>query len=148
MEKIIKGVDYIGITVCFYCHDNNGNMLLQKRSSACRDEQGTWDCGGGSMEFGETFEDAVRRELKEEYGATPKSIRFCGVNNVLRKNRSKNTHWIAIIFDVVVDPKQIVNNNPERIESLGWFTAEALPQPLHSMYLRHWLVVREKRNSR
>jgi ADP-ribose pyrophosphatase YjhB (NUDIX family) len=62
-----KGIDYIGVTVCFYCHDGKGNLLLQKRSHKCRDEQGMWDCGGGSMRFGETFEEAARREIKEEY---------------------------------------------------------------------------------
>ena len=51
-----RGIDYIGVTVVFYCHDGAGRLLLHKRSVACRDEQGRWDVGGGSMEFGETFE--------------------------------------------------------------------------------------------
>jgi ADP-ribose pyrophosphatase YjhB (NUDIX family) len=44
----------------------------------CRDEQGMWDGGGGGLKFGEKIEDAVVREIKEEYCATPKKIEFLG----------------------------------------------------------------------
>ncbi len=62
-----KGVDFIGITCVFYCHDGKGKLLLHKRSKNCRDEVGRWHVGGGSMEFGEDFEETVKREIKEEY---------------------------------------------------------------------------------
>ena len=42
------------------------------------------------------------------------------------------THWIAIPFFVKVDPEEVKNNEPHKIEELGWFTLDALPQPLHS----------------
>ncbi len=50
-----KGIDYIGVTCVFYCHDGKGKLLLHKRSENCRDEKGRWDCGGGAMELGETL---------------------------------------------------------------------------------------------
>lgn len=62
-----QGFDYVGVTVVFYCHDGKRNLLLYKRSQNCRDEKGRWDCGGGAVKFGESFEQAVRREVKEEY---------------------------------------------------------------------------------
>lgn len=132
-----KGVDYIGVTVCFYCHDGHGNLLLQKRSKECKDEQGRWDCGGGSVELGETFEQAVRRELKEEYAIVPEELKFIGVNNVLRKNGKEKTHWVALIFAVQVDRKKVKRNDWRLIDEIGWFKRFNLPKPLHSMYLSH-----------
>lgn len=147
-----KGVDYIGVTICFYCHDGKGNLLLQKRSEHCKDEQGRWDCGGGSIEFGEHHEDAVRRELKEEYGVIPKKITFCGINSVFRKQNGVDTHWLAIIYSVLVNPKEVKNADPYHIDKLGWFTPiksgfkeNNLPKPLHSMYLAHLEFVKKKR---
>lgn len=61
------GIDYIGITTPFYCNDGKGNFLLHKRSNNCRDEHGTWDMGGGKVELGEILEEAVLREVLEEY---------------------------------------------------------------------------------
>ena len=56
-----KGVDYIGITVSFVCHDGTGNYLMNKRSVNCRDEHGTWDFGGGGLEIGEKIEDCLKK---------------------------------------------------------------------------------------
>lgn len=132
---MIKGIDYIGVTVCFYCHDGKGKLLLQKRSQNCRDEQGRWDCGGGSMRFGETFEEAVRREIQEEYCCTPIKLDFCGVSNVIRNAGNVKSHWISIIFTAILNPIEVKIGDPDKMEEIGWFSFHSLPAPLHSMYL-------------
>ncbi|WP_420595066.1 NUDIX hydrolase [Deinococcus sp.] len=43
--------------------DERGRVLLQRRS-----DDGLWGMPGGSLELGETFEEAARRELSEETG--------------------------------------------------------------------------------
>ena len=53
------GIDYIGVSTPFYCHDGQGNFLFHKRSQKCRDEQGRWDTGSGKLEFGLTVEENV-----------------------------------------------------------------------------------------
>lgn len=132
-----KGIDYIGVTVCFYCHDGKGNLLLQKRSKNCRDEQGRWDCGGGSMKFGETFEETVLREIREEYCSTPKQMDFAGVSNVVRSDGQTKSHWVALIFTVLLDPIEVKLGDADKMEKIGWFHIDSLPAPLHSMYLTH-----------
>ena len=42
------------------------------------------------------------------------------------------THWVAIPFFVKVDPRVVKNNEPHKIEEIGWFTIDNLPEPLHS----------------
>jgi 8-oxo-dGTP diphosphatase len=127
-----KGVDFIGVTCVFFCHDGKGNLLMHKRSQKCRDEQGKWDTGCGSMEFGETFEQTVKREIKEEYCVTPKNLRQVGVFNVLRKNDKTQTHWIKVLFVAQVDPKKVKIGEPDKMENLQWFKSNRLPKPLHS----------------
>ena len=138
-----RGVDFIGVTCVFYCHDGNSNLLIHRRSDKCRDEVGRWDVGGGSMEFGETFEEAVKREIKEEYCCDVKDLKFIKINNVLRKNGKVDTHWVALIFAAEVNPKQVKIGEPEKMEEIGWFPADNLPVPLHSMFLEHLAMVRE-----
>lgn len=138
-----QGIDFIGITCVFYCHDGKGNLLLHKRSQKCRDEKGKWDCGGGAMKFGETFEQTVRREVVEEYKCQIKNLNFVGVNNVIRKNEGRKTHWIAVLFAVQLDPKKVKIGVPEKMDEIGWFKPNKLPKPLHSMYLTHLEYVKK-----
>lgn len=127
-----RGVDYIGVTVTFVIHDGKGNFLLQKRSQNTRDEKGKWDVGGGALEFGEEWSDAVWREVEEEIGVKPLKVEFLKAFNALRENNGVNTHWIALVHAVQVDPSKVRINEPEKIDEIAWFTLELLPSPLHS----------------
>jgi 8-oxo-dGTP diphosphatase len=142
-----KGTDFIGVTCVFYCHDGKGNLLLHKRSKNCRDEQDAWDCGGGSMEFGETFTETVKREIKEEYGTTPKNLHLCGIENVLRMNKGVQTHWIAVIFSAELNPKKVILGEPEKMDEVDWFPVNKLPKHLHSKLKTHLKVVQKSAHS-
>lgn len=129
-----RGVDFIGVTVNFLIHDGKGNLLMQKRSQNCRDEQGRWDIGGGALEFGEKLEDAVIREVNEELCTKPLEIKFLRSYEALRDNNGTPTHWMAFVHAVLVDPETVKIGEPHKIDEIGWFTSKNLPSPLHSMF--------------
>ena len=128
-----RGIDFVGVTCSFVCHDGKGKFLLHKRSKNCRDEQGRWDNGGGAHEFGHSIEETIEREIKEEYGADAFNLQFIKVYDAHRKLEDGTpTHWVAIVFAAQVDPKKVKNNEPYKIDEIGWFTLDNLPTPLHS----------------
>lgn len=140
-----RGVDCIGVTVSFVCHDGNGKILLHKRSKNCRDEWGTWDAGGGALEFGEaSLEDAVRREIKEEYLADVQQLQFIAVRNLLRTHEGQPTHWVQIMYFVQVDPAKAKIGEPDKMDDIGWFDPTDLPSPLHSALTGALQIIREK----
>ncbi len=129
-----KGIDFTGITVCNLCHDGKGNYLLNKRGVGCRDEHGTWDAGGGGLEFGDTIEDTLRREIGEEYGTDVISYEFLGYRDVHRIHNGQKTHWIALDFKVLVDRSKAKNGEPHKFDEIGWFKLHEFPTPLHSQF--------------
>lgn len=139
-----RGVDHIGVTVNFFIHDGKGKLLLQKRSKNCRDEQGRWDIGGGAVEFGEELEDAVKREIMEELTVEPKKIEFVQVYDAHRDNDGVQTHWVAINFAALVDPKKVKIGEPHKIDEIGWFDSSNLPQPLHSQFFKGFQAALDK----
>ena len=141
-----KGEDYTGVTIVYACHDGKGNFLLNKRGSACRDEQGTWDPGGGGLEFGDTVENTLRKEIAEEYCTDVLSYEFLGFRDVHREHNGIKTHWIALDFKVLVDPSKVKNGEPHKFDEVAWFTLDALPTPLHSQYPKLLELYRNRLN--
>lgn len=95
------------------------------------------------MEFGETFEGAVRREIREEYGIAVKKLEQVGAFNVLRKNDKQDTHWVKVLFVALVNPKGVKIGEPEKMDEIGWFPVAKLPKPLHSNTRRDMAVLKK-----
>jgi 8-oxo-dGTP diphosphatase len=129
---MIKGIDYTGMGITFFCHDGSGKYVLHKRTNKCRDEHGCWDFGGGGVKHGETLEQALFREVVEEYTTPPIKYAHIGFRELHRMHEDKKTHWIMFDFKVLVDPKSVAIGEPEKSSGLGWFTLDSLPSPLHS----------------
>ena len=125
------GIDYVGVSTPFYCHDGKGNFLFHKRSVNCRDEHGAWDTGSGKLEFGLTPEENVLKEVMEEYGCQGEISERLPVHPLMREWNSQKTHWVLMPFFIKVDPNIAKLNEPESMEEIGWFKLDNLPQPLH-----------------
>lgn len=127
-----KGIDYPGITVSYLCTDGDGNYLMNKRSVNCRDEHGTWDFGGGGVDFGDSIEKTLNKEIEEEYGTPPLSYKFLGYFDLFRTQDNIPTHWLSLVFVVRIDKEKVINGEPHKFDELKWVTLDTIPEPLHS----------------
>lgn len=127
-----KGIDYTGITIVYFCHDGKGNFVMAQRSSQARDEQGRWDVGAGGLEFDDTIENTLKKEIKEEYCTDVLDFEFLGYRDVHREHEGKKTHWVTFDFKVLVEPSLVRIGEPHKFDNIGWFTLENLPNPIHS----------------
>lgn len=141
-----KGVDHIGVAVAFFCHDNKGNVLMSKRGVNARDENGKWDIGAGSVEIGQTVEETLEKEIKEEYCTDIVKADFLGYRTVLREQNSKKTHWIMFDFKVQVKPEIVKNGEPHKFDKLKWFAFDAIPKPdkIHSQ-IPHFIKLHKEK---
>ncbi len=128
----IKGIDYTGVAIVYFCHDDNGNFIMAKRSSNSRDEHGNWEIGGGGLDFGMTVEETLKKEIKEEYCTVVLDYEFLGYRDAHRQHNGKLTHWIALDFKVLIDPKMVKNGEPHKFDEVRFFMLNNLPTPLHS----------------
>lgn len=132
LDNKSKGVDFIGIAVVYFCHDGQGHILMHKRSAQARDEHGNWDIGAGSLEFEDSVEETLKKEIREEYGCDVLRFDFLGFRDVRREHQGRPNHWLTLDFKVLVNAAQAKNGEPHKFEEIGWFTLQTLPSPLHS----------------
>ena len=82
------------------CHD--GQLLLARIADGYP-SAGAWTLPGGGLEFGESPEDAMHRELGEETGLTGTIEDLIGINSIVldpTAKRPEPLHGIRIVFRV------------------------------------------------
>lgn len=110
------------VVACFWCHDNKGNLLLQRRNGNHRDHTNVWDPGAGLVHYGESIEQAMRREVQEEYSVVPLVSKLLGFREF-----TNAAHNITFDYLVVVRPEDVCIGEPHKIDEIKWFPFHALP---------------------
>ncbi len=87
------GTDYIGVGVGAIIVNDEGKFLLGLRGSAARNECNTWEIPGGKVEFGETLEAALKREVLEEIGIHIEVVSLFHVCDHLLPEEGQ--HWVS-----------------------------------------------------
>jgi 8-oxo-dGTP diphosphatase len=116
------GIDYIGVGVGACIFNDQGRMLLSLRGEKARNESGKWEIPGGAVEFGETFEDAIIREVKEEIDVTIVVKQLLQVvSHILPEEKQ---HWVSptYICQIIQGTPRIVE--PEKSTELRWCSIE------------------------
>lgn len=76
--------------------NDDNELFLSKRSLNSKNEKGCWEVPGGGVEFGEKLADAVRREMREEYGIEIEIIeQFPAADHIILE---EHQHWVATTF--------------------------------------------------
>ena len=120
------GIDYVGITTIFFCHDGKGNFLFHKRSDKCRDEHGRWDTGSGKLEHGLTLRENVLKEIEEEYGCVGVIDEELPPLDIFREHNGEKTHWLAVPFlYALILPRQNATNQKRWMSSAGFVWAHS-----------------------
>lgn len=95
----------------------DGKILLVKHTY-----QEQWYLPGGGLKKGETFEEAIKREIKEEIGGQVSNLKLLGVYNNFYEN--KNDH--VVIF--VSNNFTITGKTDREIEEYRYFDLNNLPE--------------------
>ncbi len=92
-----KGIDFIGVGVGALIFNHKGKVFIAQRGPKARNEVGKWEFPGGSVEFGETCEKAIVREIKEEFDIDIEVVELLTVvNHILPKKEAQ--HWVSPSF--------------------------------------------------
>lgn len=130
-----RGVDYIGVGVGAAIFNEERRLFIALRGKKARNERGKWEIPGGSVEFGETFEQAIKREIKEEHRVDIDIIELLGIcDHIILE---ENEHWVSPTYVCRIREGTPAITEPDKCDDIGWFTLEEathLPLSIKTQY--------------
>lgn len=89
--------------------------------------EGSWTMPGGKLEYGESFEEGAKREVREETGLELNEVKVICINN----DKNEYAHFVTVgLFSEKFsgEPKVM---EPDEIVEWQWFDLNNLPSPLY-----------------
>lgn len=107
--------------------NEEGLLLLQRRT-----DNGNWCLPGGSMEWGETAEESIVREVKEETGYDVAVTRLTGIYSdpeltTIHYPNGDVAAYVSLTFEC-----RALGGAPmlsDETSEVGWFSPRELPHP-------------------
>ncbi|MBP5222247.1 MAG: NUDIX domain-containing protein [Lachnospiraceae bacterium] len=132
IKEMRKYVGHAPVMTCacgVIIENSEGEILLQKRR-----DNGRWAIIGGSMEMGESFEETVKRETKEEAGLSLGKLEvfqlYSGKDRIIEYPNGDICFGPGIVFLTREYEGEIVND-PEEVMEHRFFRRDELPQELN-----------------
>lgn len=118
-NKPVVGVDYIGVSAGAVIVNAEGKYFMAKRSPGARDDHGTWEFPGGSVNLHESRETAAKRNIHDKYGLSIRINGTLGVYDVVDKDAGD--HWLSTTFRCTHISGEPEIKQPEKCSEIGWF---------------------------
>jgi 8-oxo-dGTP diphosphatase len=127
-NKLNPGHDHIGVGGGVLILNKKNETFLIKRGKNSKNEIGYWNKPGGTVEYGETLVQAMKREAKEEIGV---EIEIFGYlqhsDHILKKEKQ---HWVGFNLLGKVKSGTPKNMEPRKFDDAKWFNLHKLPKKL------------------
>lgn len=131
-KRVVPGVPAI-------IRNSKGEILLGKRDAGMANYPNFWGLPGGLMEYGETIEQAIKRELKEELGVDSKVIKYAKpIMNLPTKEFQHHYLDVPVYCKIFGEPKP-----KDETSEVRWFK----PKEIKNMKLayNHIKILEEER---
>lgn len=121
------GRDFIGLSVFGLVLNGEEEVLLglnKYTEKKGKDYDGVWSMPGGTVEFGETAEETLVREVKEETNIDIEEIELFSYNDYIKPDEGK--HWLALNFTAQAKNTKIINHEPDKFEKIEFVNPKKL----------------------
>lgn len=112
----------VGVGAVILDEANKVLLVLRKKAP----EAGCWSLPGGKVDYMETIENAIMREIKEELGVEIEITQLvCVTNHIIQ---SEDVHYVAPTFTARITNGEVQNREPHALEDVQWFSINEIPE--------------------
>jgi 8-oxo-dGTP diphosphatase len=122
------GVDFIGVGVGALIVREDGALFLAQRGPLAKNERELWEFPGGTVEFGERLADALKREMREEFGIEIEVGELLDVvDHILAEEKQ---HWVSPTFLCRITSGTPQIREAGKCSAIDWFAPPDMPSGL------------------
>jgi len=119
LKRLYPNQPIVGVGVVIIC---NGKILLEKRKS--EPGKGKWSIPGGLVELGESIEQTVIREVKEETSLEVENPELIDVVNYITVDENGRIKYHFVMVDYFVKLKSGLLKAADDAKELRWVTLD------------------------
>lgn len=116
---------------------HGGNVLLARISQRVPGGAGKWTLPGGGMDWGETAQETLVREMWEETGLEPSIGSILTVRSFPYDDADHEYHVIQAVYRVEVSGEPRVTEVDGSVDAAAWHPVESLDSMPHTSLLAH-----------
>ncbi|MGH7754276.1 MAG: NUDIX hydrolase [Gemmatimonadales bacterium] len=125
----------------------DGTVLLVER--AREPLVGQWSLPGGAVELGETLEEAVVRELREETGLTVRVLELVEAFERITRDESARPRYHYVLLDYLCEPVSGSARAGSDVRAVAWvrpeeFAAYGLSEKARAVYRKAFELFRRR----
>lgn len=103
--------------------DEQGRILLQKRSMEVDTFPGCWDhSAAGHVDVGEDYEEAAKRELQEELGISNATLHKVAVYRTNNTFKGRKLNRFNALYKATIDSATALDLQESEVSDAKWFT--------------------------
>jgi 8-oxo-dGTP diphosphatase len=106
---------YAGIATVIWSPANRQYLLLH-RSAQSSVRPSVWECVTGRVDQGESFDDALHREVHEELGVTVQVEHILGTAHYYRGAHSPENELVGVVYFCTLDHTASIHLSEEHVE--------------------------------
>lgn len=133
----MQKTNYILPAIAVIIFNEKGDILLQKRR-----DTGQWCIICGHVEYGETVENTVLREIREETGCEADIVRLIGIYSSPESQTyfysDRNVQYITSYFEAKLISEINLDFTNEETKKLKFFSPDELPEDMAQLN-ENWL---------
>lgn len=117
------GKDHVGIGVGVVITNDKGEIVLTERANTANNRIGEWELPGGTVEFGDTLEETIVREVCEETGLIVKPLYCVSVH----QDFVEGQHWVSFGYVAKLIEGELQNREPHKFSQVKFCDPKDLP---------------------
>eukprot|EP00565_Helicotheca_tamesis_P002785 CAMPEP_0185731340 /NCGR_PEP_ID=MMETSP1171-20130828/12641_1 /TAXON_ID=374046 /ORGANISM="Helicotheca tamensis, Strain CCMP826" /LENGTH=255 /DNA_ID=CAMNT_0028400589 /DNA_START=91 /DNA_END=858 /DNA_ORIENTATION=+ len=132
-EKKKAGRHYVGVGtgVIVYHETNPSQIVLTLRSGTTNNRHGEWELPGGTVEIGDTLEETVIKECKEEVCLDVEPVSCVDVCEDFPRGKvgeEEQQQWICFGYAAKIIGGELGNGEPHKFAQVKMFDIDNLPE--------------------